>query len=180
MSSPRVSLHTPGRGDAAEYLAAVEASTELHHPWVFPANDQRRYLAYVRTRRRNDQWGTLVRAVDDGRLVGVVNINNIVRGGLRCGALGYYAFAGGEQRGLMTDALRQVIDLAFDPFELDLHRLEANIQPANEASTRLVKRLGFRHEGFSPALLFIDGDWRDHDRWAITSELWSEHGRPRG
>ena len=174
MGSPRVSLHTPGRSDAGEFLAAVAASTHLHHPWVFPADDHRRYLAYARTRRRNDQWGVLVRANDDGRLVGVVNINNIVRGGFRNGALGYYAFAGGEGRGLMTDALRQVIETAFDPFELDLHRLEANIQPGNEASTRLVKRLGFRHEGFSPAMLFIDGDWRDHDRWAITADRWSE------
>ena len=178
MGPARISLHTPGRGDAEEFVAAVAASTELHHPWVFPADDHRRYLAYMRTRRRNDQWGVLVRAADDRRLVGVVNINNIVRGGFRSGALGYYAFASGAGQGLMTEALSRVIDLAFDRHELDLHRLEANIQPANEASTRLVKRLGFRHEGFSPALLFIDGDWRDHDRWAITADLWqgADHG----
>ena len=178
MGSARVSLHTPGRADAGDFLAAVAASTELHHPWVFPANDHRRYLAYARSRRRNDQWGVLVRAVDDGRLVGVININNIVRGGMLSGALGYYAFTGGEGRGLMVEALGQVIDTAFDPHELGLHRLEANIQPANEASNRLVQRLGFRHEGFSPALLFIDGEWRDHDRWAITTDLWkgSSHG----
>ena len=150
----------------------MQVSTELHHPWVFPANDHRRYLAYARTRRRNDQWGVLVRTVDDGRLVGVVNINNIVRGGFKNGALGYYAFRGGEGRGLMREALALVLDAAFDPDELGLHRLEANIQPANQASTRLVERLGFRHEGFSPALLYIDGAWRDHDRWAITSDLW--------
>lgn len=178
MGSARISLHPPSRGDAEEFVAAVAASTELHRPWVFPADDHRRYLAYVRTRRRNDQWGVLVRATDDRRLVGVININNIVRGGFRSGALGYYAFAGGEGRGLMTEALARVLDLALDPDELDLHRLEANIQPANEASTRLVKGLGFRHEGFSPALLFIDGDWRDHDRWAITADVWqgAEHG----
>jgi ribosomal-protein-alanine N-acetyltransferase len=52
-----------------------------------------------------------------------------------------------------------------------LHRLEASIQPANQASPRLVGRLGFRKEGYSPAMLFIDGDWRDHERWAITREM---------
>ncbi|MEM9517723.1 MAG: GNAT family protein [Actinomycetota bacterium] len=172
MASPRVSLHHPGRADVDEFLAAVAASTELHHPWVFPADEPRRYLAYMRTRRRNDQWGALVRAVEDGRLVGVININNIVRGSQRSGALGYYAFLGGEHRGLMTEALGQVLDLAFDRHELGLHRLEANIQPGNEPSQRLVQRLGFRHEGFSPAFLYIDGDWRDHDRWAITADMW--------
>jgi len=45
-----------------------------------------------------------------------------------------------------------------DAFEqLRLHRLEAQIRPANHASVRLVQQLGFRNEGYSPYLLFIDG-----------------------
>jgi [ribosomal protein S5]-alanine N-acetyltransferase len=62
-----------------------------------------------------------------------------------------------------------VIRYAFT--ELRLHRLEANIQPANRASLRLVQRHGFRKEGYSPDMLFIDGAWRDHERWAITQEM---------
>ena len=65
----------------------------------------------------------------------------------------------------------QVITHAFH--KMKLHRLEANIQPGNSASTALVKALGFRREGFSPRYLKINGRWRDHERWTILSEEWS-------
>jgi hypothetical protein len=52
------------------------------------------------------------------------------------------------------------------------YRIEANIQPGNKASISLVKRLGFTQEGFSEKYLQINGEWRDHQRWALTVENW--------
>jgi ribosomal-protein-alanine N-acetyltransferase len=67
----------------------------------------------------------------------------------------------------MTDGITVTLQHAFT--DLRLHRLEANIQPANQASLALVRRLNFCYEGISRAYLYIDGGWRDHERWAITA-----------
>ena len=68
----------------------------------------------------------------------------------------------------LSFVLALVLRHAFGP--LGLHRLEANIQPGNAPSRRLVERLGFRHEGRSERYLKIGGRWRDHDRFALVAE----------
>ncbi len=70
----------------------------------------------------------------------------------------------------MSEGVSLAIDYAFKT--LGLHRVEANIQPDNIASINLVKRLGFTKEGFSRRYLKINGEWRDHERWALTVEDW--------
>ena len=77
----------------------------------------------------------------------------------------------------MGEGLERVLRFAFRTQKI--HRLEANIQPGNSASKRLVRRAGFGWEGFSPRYLKILGRWRDHERWAITVEDWRKRKRGR-
>ena len=114
--------------------------------------------------------GFLVRDVATGALVGVVNLNDILLGALRSASLGYYGFAARCGRGRMTAGVDLAVSHAFG--ELRLHRVEANIQPGNAPSRALVQRLGFRLEGVSPRYLYVSGDWRDHERWAVLSDEW--------
>ena len=90
------------------------------------------------------------------------------QGAFRSAYLGYYAFTPHENQGLMAEGLGLAIADAFR--RLRLHRLEANVQPGNKASLRLVRRLGFRREGYSPRYLKIAGRWRDHERWALLAD----------
>ena len=64
----------------------------------------------------------------------MVNINEIVAGAFLSAYLGYYGMSEFRGSGMMGEALRATVELAFG--ELGLHRLEANVQPANTGIPR--------------------------------------------
>jgi len=165
----RVSLRPLGPDDQDEFIAQARASMGLHHPWYTMPTTPEAFQTYLAKYSQPTAEGWLVCLRDGGALAGMITIDSIVRGRFQSATLSYAAFAPAAGRGYMSEGLALVLRHAF--CELRLHRLEANIQPANQASLRLVGRLGFRQEGYSPAMLFIDGAWRDHERWAITREM---------
>ncbi|MER6529530.1 GNAT family protein [Streptomyces sp. NPDC001508] len=167
---PRVGIRPFTLRDGPEFTARARQSKDLHHPWLFPPLTDAAYAGYAgRLIEDPTKAGFLVCEKDGGAIAGFININNIVGGGFQCGVLGYGAFAHAAGRGLMREGLDLVIGYAFGP--LRLHRLEINVQPGNAPSIALARGAGFRLEGFSPDMIFIDGAWRDHERWAITAEL---------
>jgi [ribosomal protein S5]-alanine N-acetyltransferase len=170
-----VHLRSPHPCDAATFLAAVEASRELHRPWTAPPDTPALVTAYLdraaASAERPDEATHLSYLVWSGdELVGVVNANEIVRRSLQSAFLGYSAFVPHAGTGRMRRGLALVVDELFGPRHL--HRVEANVQPGNLRSRRLVERLGFRHEGSSPRYLKVDGEWRDHERYALLIDEW--------
>lgn len=170
-----VRIVTPTARHEAAFLAAVKRSRKLHGSLVSPPGTPAEYRRWLKRVDGRTHVSFLVVLRDDpSDLAGVVNISEIVRGVFKSGYLGYYAFVPHAGRGLMKAGLARVIARAFGPMRL--HRLEANIQPGNDASVELVKRLGFRREGYSPRYLRIAGRWRDHERWAVVKEGWVVSG----
>ena len=167
--SSAVRLAPPRLADQSRFLAAVRRSRKLHRPWVSPPDSAEKFRYYVEKMRSPRDRAHFV-ITDTGELVGVVHLSEIVRGVFRSAYLGFYAFEPYAGRGLMKRGLTLAISQAFGSEKL--HRLEANIQPENAASRGLVQSLGFECEGFSPRYLKIGGRWRDHERWAIRSEIW--------
>src|SRR5258705_368492 len=153
------------RNDAHEFLALMQASRTVHEPWIPPPLTKRAFDTYLTRTSQDDHEGLLICRPDSSGIVGVINLNNIVRGSFLSASLGYYVGRPYAGQGFMTEGLRAAVQYAFT--NLGLHRLEANIQPNNAPSINLVKRCGFKNEGFSPQYLYIAGAWRDHERWAI-------------
>lgn len=162
----QVFLSTPKLKDKAEFLNLVATSHTLHTPWVQPPSNAEKYAAYIKRVADNSHQGFFIKLNSTNEIIGVININEIVRGGLQSGYLGFYAFSGFTGQGLMHKGLTLVLEYAFN--ELDLHRLEANIQPDNIKSIAFIKKHNFKHEGFSPKYLKINNTWQDHERFAIT------------
>lgn len=171
-----IRLTTASEAYQAEFLAAVRRSHKLHRPWVAPPRTKEQFKLYLSSRQGPSNASYFVLS-EESRLVGVINLNEIVRGNFQSAYLGYYAFRPHERCGYMRQGVTAVLDLAFR--RLGLHRVEANIQPQNRASLALVTSVGFIREGFSSRYLKIAGRWRDHERWALTREAWAELSAPR-
>ncbi len=164
----RVRLVEPRMEDVREFIDVMGESRHLHHPWVTAPVTPEAWRRYMKRLERDDEAGFLVRRRVDGALCGVINLNVITYEALCSAYLSYYAAAATTGMGYMKEGLKLVIEKAFGP--MGLHRLEANIQPGNEASVRLVESVGFECEGYSPRFLHINGKWRDHERWALLAD----------
>ena len=166
--APRVRLQDPFDASPEEVTRLMRDSRHFHHPWVIAPCDLPAWRRYLQRLRRDNEAGFLIRRRSDGALCGVANLNIITFEALCSAYLSYYAVVDLAGKGYMKEGLQLVIRHAFE--HLGLHRLEANIQPGNESSIRLVESLGFECEGYSPRFLRINGDWRDHERWALRSD----------
>ena len=165
---PRTSFRPITSKDRRELLALAASSRELHAPWISPPTTAHMFKIYLRRTQRDDHEGYAICRKDTAAIVGVVNVNNIVRGNFQSASLGYYAARAHAGQGFMREGLLQVKEHLFAT--LGLHRVEANIQPGNAASIALVRACGFAREGLSRNFLFINGAWRDHERWAAVAD----------
>jgi ribosomal-protein-alanine N-acetyltransferase len=170
-----VRLSPPVESDREEFLALMRVSRGFHRPWAAVPTDDARFDAYLADSRKPDYEPLLVRRCEDDAIVGFFNISQITHGPLQSAYLGYAVGQPYAGQGYMREGIEHALRHAF--VLLGLHRLEANIQPGNEASLALARSAGFRREGFSPRYLKISGRWRDHERWAILAEEWQAQRR---
>lgn len=108
----------------------------------------------------------------DNAVAGEVNLNNIIRGALQSGTIGYWIDRARAGHGYIVEGVAVLMRFAFE--ELQLHRLEICIVPRNTNSRRVMEKLGLREEGVALRYLEINGTWEDHIRFGVTAEEWQQ------
>ncbi len=173
---PPVALRRPVESDRDAFVALRRASRAHLEPWEpLPQAGMDMYgpelfdAECARSDTPTEQRWLIVRA-DTDEVLGRVALTAIERGAFQNGRLGYWIGARHAGRGFMSAAVGRCLGLAFG--ELGLHRVCANIMPANTASRRVLERNAFVREGYSERYLQIAGRWEDHERWAVTVERW--------
>lgn len=153
-----------------EWLTPWEPTRSLH--LADPTRSRDAFAARCLARDRERQTGTAFGfgVFVDNAFAGEVNINNITRGAMQSGTVGYWIDRDRAGHSYIAEGVVVASRFAFD--ELHLHRLEIGIVPRNGNSRRVMEKLQLREEGIAQRFLEINGTWEDHVRYAITAEEW--------
>lgn len=178
----RVLLRYPSERDKDEFLHLRTISLAFFRPWatqtpqdvddLYGPDSFEEYIESAQDRRIQQ---LLICSVDDGRILGAVKLRNITRGNEQYAVISTWVAAPHARKGYMTEGLQLAIRHAF--LKLDLHRIEADIFPANLPSVALFARVGFKKEGIAYRFAKINGEWRDLDRYVLHVDDWeNDHG----
>jgi [ribosomal protein S5]-alanine N-acetyltransferase len=104
-----------------------------------------------------------------GELIGTATLYAFNRANRRC-EIGYLLSRAHWGQGYMPEALAALIDYGFGA--LDLHRIEADLHPDNQASATILERLHFRQEGRLRERWFVDGELSDSVIYGLLHGDW--------
>jgi ribosomal-protein-alanine N-acetyltransferase len=170
-----VRLRAPRWRDYESWSALRRLSRDFLQPWepVWPEDDlqrsafRRRLAAYAREIDSGGAYPFFIFRQSDDALVGGVTLSNVRRGVAQMATVGYWIGQPYAGQGHMSAAMRPLLGFAFG--SIGLHRVEAACVPENTASHRLLLKSGFQQEGLARAYLKINGSWRDHLLFGMTS-----------
>jgi ribosomal-protein-serine acetyltransferase len=159
-------------GDAAELYALVRANPDLEEwmPWAAEQDlaATERFIAAAEEQRR-DEKGFQAALEPEEEIVGVVGLHEIDWVN-RNTSIGYWLAKSARGRGLMTTAVRALLDYAFH--DLELHRVEIHCAPENRPSRAIPERLGFREEAHLRETELVGGRYLDSVVYGILAQEW--------
>ncbi|MBL27330.1 MAG: 30S ribosomal protein S5 alanine N-acetyltransferase [Rhodospirillaceae bacterium] len=168
IGGPTVYLRQPHRRDWRSWVALRSRSHAFLKPWepTWPKDALtrkaflRRLRAHALQSHSDAGYAFFVFRRNDDALLGGITVSNVRRGIAQSCSVGYWIGEPYARRGYMTEALASLLPFIFE--NLRLHRIEAAVLPENAASRALLKKVGFREEGYARQFLRINGEWQDH------------------
>jgi RimJ/RimL family protein N-acetyltransferase len=119
------------------------------------------------TSRTLSQWGIATRT--ENRIIGTCTLTSFSLEHRRA-EVGFALGRASWGRGYASEALHALLRYAFE--SLDLRRLEADVDPRNSRSIRVLERLGFRREGLQRQRYLINGEAQDAVLYGLLSSEW--------
>ena len=116
------------------------------------------------------QWG--VARQTDNRIIGTCTLFHLDPDNRRA-EIGYALGSENWGKGYMGDALKLLLNFCFD--NLNLHRLEADVDPQNTASIKVLERLGFQREGYLRERWLVGGNVQDSLFYGLLKNEWQQH-----
>ena len=173
LQTARVTLRPPAMTDYPQWAQLRSASRTFLEPWepTWPRDDlarssfRQRVRRYNRDMRDDYAYAFFIFCRQTHDLVGGLTLSNVRRGVAQTASVGYWTGLPHAGKGYMGDALTAAVAFSFE--SLRLHRVEAACLPHNEASRRLLLRVGFTEEGYARKYLKINGRWQDHLLFAL-------------
>lgn len=171
-----VSLRPLTSGDCEEWNEVRWRNDDWLKPWE--SGDPMHgspisYREWIRQLRRNERNGTgAVFAITcRDKIVGQISLGAICYGAMRTGVVGYWVDERCAGRGYAPMAVALLADWAmFDPTGPKLHRMEIDMLPENSRSRAVAVKVGATFEGDRRAYMYVNGQWRDHESYALLSE----------
>lgn len=174
LTTPRLRLRQVEMRDAEE-LYALYADEEAMRFYGEPYQSLEEVQAFISLRlddyaqRRAIRWGITLRERDDDRVIGSCGFHHFDEG-FHHAETGYILNRAHWGQGLMPEAVGAIIEYGFA--EMDLHRIEAIIDIANERSKNLLLKLGFQYEGNLRQRYYMRGGFEDEHYFGLLRDEW--------
>jgi ribosomal-protein-serine acetyltransferase len=174
-----VVLRLPEESDADAVAALIAANRPYLARWMpwAAGNDRDATLAFIRATRRqigdNDGFHTVIER--GGRPIGMVGFHG-VDWQHRSTSIGYWLAEDQQGQGIMTRAVRSLVDHAIGAWRLNRIEIRAGVE--NLPSRRIPERLGFREEGRLLQVERVGGRWVDFVLYAMLAADWPDQAQP--
>jgi ribosomal-protein-alanine N-acetyltransferase len=173
LEGERVFLRPPQADEWEAWAAVRSESRDYLSPWepTWPSDALSEGSYLRRLRRLATEWkgdegySFHVFRRDGSQLVGGIGLTQVRRGVAQTATLGYWVGHRFHSNGYTTEAVRLIVQFAFQA--LRLHRIEAACLPENAPSRRVLEKASFLREGYARQYLMIAGEWRDHLTFAL-------------